>query len=144
MINVVINYDAGNQQFKVFESSSDTILVSSNLTEALVNLSSFLREKGLVQDLLKETDISYHIDSYTMNTMIESNTNLLKRLKTAPTGFMISSQRFGTSLNSLGSSNGSSKSGKTKAGSNTTVFKGGNFTGKTGFKSSYKKFGQKT
>ena len=53
-------------------------------------------------DILRCHDISYHIDSYTMLSIIESNVGLLKRLNTAPTGFMNSSQKFG-----LGNTSGS-------------------------------------
>lgn len=90
MVEIVINYVSEKQQFKVYEPTTDTLIVSSSLTEALVNLSNFLVQSGLIQgDILSYPDISYHLDSYTVKAMVESNVNLLKRLQTAPSGFMI-------------------------------------------------------
>ena len=140
MVEVVINYDQSSQSFKVYEPTTDTILVSSSLAEALANLSLFLSQSGLIQgDILNYPDISYHIDSFTLQAMVESNINLLKRLNTAPSGFMISSQRFGTSLNQSG--NSKRDSGFKESSSKKFGHKSSGFSGKNGFKSSNKKFG---
>lgn len=140
MVEIVINYDQSTQNFKVYEPTTDTILVSTNLAEALVNLSKFLSESGLIEgDILSYTSISYHIDSFTLQAMVESNVNLLKRLSTAPSGFMISSQRFGTSLNQ--SSISKKESGFKDSGSKKFGHKSSGFSGKNGFKSASKKFG---
>lgn len=159
MIEVVINYSDKDQNFKVYEPTTDTLLVSASLTEALVNLSAFLVQQGMIQgDILSYPDISYHIDSYTMKAMVESNVALMKRLQTAPSGFMISSQKFGGSSMTSSSQrkqqkgdNGFEKNSFTKAykseaksrrfsnGSRSTS----NFSGKSGFRTANKKFGGK-
>ena len=61
MIEVVINYDPTQKIFKIYEPSTDSLMVSSNLTEALVTLNQFLLDSGLTNtDLLNSPDISYH------------------------------------------------------------------------------------
>lgn len=103
MIEVVINFDPVTQMYKVYEPTSDTLLATASLGESFIKLSEFLQSSGMISvDLLKCQDISYHLDSYTLLAIIESNVNLLKRLNTAPSGFMNSSQRFG-----MGSTSGS-------------------------------------
>ena len=92
----------------------------------------------IMGDLLGDDSIRYHIDSATLLAMVESNANLLKRLSQAPSGFMISSQRFGqstTSPSSSGNRGGGQK--KQKFGGS-----GGTFS-KSKFNESYKKFGDK-
>jgi hypothetical protein len=62
-----------------------------------MKLNDFLKSENLVKDdILNTADVSYHIDLYTMSTMIRSNANLLKRLSTASSGFTISTQKFGS------------------------------------------------
>lgn len=156
MVEIVINYVSERQQFKVYEPTTDTLIVSSSLTEALVNLSNFLVQSGLIQgDILSYPDISYHLDSYTVKAMVESNVNLLKRLQTAPSGFMLSSQKFGGSTigkqqrnNKKESSNGFDNSGFSKAYKSETrskrfsnSSKSASFSGKSGFRTANKKFG---
>lgn len=147
MVEIVINFNKDNQNFQVYEPTTDTLLVSSNLTEALVNLSIFLNSSGLIQgDILDYSEISYHLDSYTVKSMVESNVNLMKRLQTAPSGFTISNQRFGGTsgllsskkTNSVGFSNSYKNSDKkfNKKSSSS-------FSGKSGFRTSNKKFGGK-
>lgn len=142
MINIVINYDTSEDMFKVYEESSDTLIITKNLTEALVNLSSFLSTSGMISgDILSSSDIIYHIDSQTMKNMIESNVSLMKRLNSAPSGFLISSQRFGGNTNvnlSRSKSGTSSDFNKGKFGKRSL-----GFSGKSSFKSSEKKFGNK-
>lgn len=140
MIEIVINYNKDKDEFMVYEQKTDTILVSKTLTEALVNLSNFLVSKNLIKtDILNCSDISYHFDSETMKRMIESNVNLMKRLSTAPSGFALSSQRFGTSI----SQSNSSKNYNKDLEKQKYKFSSNNFTGKNGFSSSMKKFGGK-
>lgn len=142
MVEVVINYDTNKDEFKVYEPTTDTILVSKNLTEALVNLSNFLVSSNLIkEDILNCPDISYHFDSETMKRMIESNVNLMKRLKTAPSGFAISSQRFGTTLTNQSQSNSSKGYNNKESEKRKYKFSNNNFTGKNGFSSAMKKFG---
>ena len=151
MVEIVINYDKDNQKFNVYEPTTDTLLVSSNLTEALVNLSLFLGSAGLIQgDILDYPEISYHLDSYTVKSMVESNVNLIKRLQTAPSGFTISNQRFGGTSGSLpirknsSSKNDSSFSESYKKSDRKFNKKSSSsFSGKSGFRTANKKFGKK-
>jgi hypothetical protein len=69
--------------------------------------------------------------------MVESNANLIKRLNQAPSGFMISGQRFGQSTTSSSQSSNKSGGKKQKFGGS-----GGTFS-KSKFNESYKKFGDK-
>lgn len=97
MIEIVIKYDPSRSEYKIYEPTTDTLMASSNLTEALCMLNKFINSSGLssVSNILDCPDISYHIDSATMKAMIESNLSLLNRLRTAPSGFAMSSQKFG-------------------------------------------------
>ena len=98
MVEIVIKFDPDKEMFNVYEPTSDTLLVTSSLSESLLKLNEFLKSEKLVKDdILNTADVSYHIDSYTMSTMIRSNANLLKRLSTASSGFTVSTQRFGSS-----------------------------------------------
>lgn len=133
MIEVVIRYNESRQEFVIYEPTTDTMMVGSNLTECLGNLSKLLMEmSGL--NLLDNSEVSYHIDSYTMKTMITSNVDLLKQLKSGPSGFTRSQQKFGggTSANSI-DCNKSTKKKKYNSG----------FQGAKGFSNAYKKFGGK-
>lgn len=126
MIDVVIGFDREQGVYKVYEPTSDTLLVTSNLGDSFLKLSEFLQQSGMIEhDLLGSQNIRYHIDSETFIAMVESNVNLLKRLNQSPSGFMISGQKFGQTQNSASS--------KTKKGS-------GGFS-KSSFVASYKKFG---
>ena len=138
MIDVVIGYDKEDQVYKVYEPSTDTLLVTTSLGESFIKLSEFLKSSGMIiGDLLGDDNVRYHIDSATLLAMVESNANLLKRLNQAPSGFMISGQRFGqsTTSSSQNKNNGSGK--KQKFGGS-----GGTFS-KSKFNESYKKFGDK-
>ena len=131
MIDIVIGYDKENEMYKFYEPTTDTLLVTTSLSESFLRISEFLNAKGMIPgDILGTSDIRYHIDSATFLAMIESNVTLLKRLNTAPSGFMISGQRFGQTQSPQ---SGGSKKGRTKK---TT-----GFSGKSAFKQSYKKFG---
>ena len=151
MIEVLINYLPEKGCYGVYEPSTDTLMVASNLSEALVSLSTFLKDSGMIdKDILSSNDISYHLDSHSMKGMVESNVNLLKRLSNAPSGFMISSQRFGSSLTSTQNrkDNNTSESGfgNNKFGNKSFGGKKNGFSsfsgGKSGFKSSMSKFGR--
>jgi hypothetical protein len=137
MIDVVIGYDKEEQVYKVYEPSTDTLLVTTSLGESFIKLSEFLKSKGMIMgDLLGDDSIRYHIDSATLLAMVESNANLLKRLNQAPSGFMISGQRFGQSTTSSSSSNKGGQKKQKFGGS------GGTFS-KSKFNESYKKFGDR-
>ena len=136
MIEIVINYDEDRKEYKIYEPSTDTLMVSSNLTEALTILNKFLIDSGLSKvDILECPDISYHIDSPTMRSIVEGNIKLIKRLRTAPSGFAMSSQRFG------GSGTGQQQSQPSGQQKKQQKSKGGQLSGATGFLGSYKKFG---
>ena len=138
MIDVVIGYDKEDQVYKVYEPSTDTLLVTTSLGESFIKLSEFLKAQGMIMgDLLGDDSVRYHIDSATLLAMVESNANLLKRLNQAPSGFMISGQRFGQSTAS--SSQSSSRGGQKKQKFGGS---GGTFS-KSKFNESYKKFGDK-
>ena len=98
-------------------------------------------------DILNNSDISYHLDSETMRQMIESNVNLLKRLKTAPSGFTLSSQKFGTTttqtLPSKNNNSGFSSQNNRDRDKRKYKFSNNNFSGKNGFSASMRKFGSK-
>lgn len=150
MIEIVINYDKDRKEFKLYEPTTDTLFITSSLGESFIKLNDFLKDQGLITtDILNTLDITYHIDSLTFLALIESNVGLLKQLNNAPSGFMISSQKFGMPTNlqanrqnftpnqqSKGNSNYNNKRkrGKTEKGSS-------GFFSKSSFRSSYKKFG---
>ena len=153
MIDIVINYDKEKDQYKLYEPSSDTIIISGNLTEAFVNLSTFLISNNLTtSDILNSSDINYHLDSFSLIKIIESNVNLVKRLQTAPSGFMISSQKFGGTTNMSTkksferkgfSNNGFDKTYKEQSKSKKFSNSSSNFSRNTGFNKANKKFGNK-
>ena len=128
MVEVVINYDPDKHYFKIYEPTTDTLMASANLGEALIILNQFLQDSGLSKtDILKSPDISYHLDSHTMKEIIEGNLKLLQRLNQAPSGFQNSQQKFG---------------GKPDGGEKKKEKKRGNaLASATGFRSAYKKFG---
>lgn len=135
MIEIVIAYDQDKQVYKIYEPSTDSLMVSANLTEALVVLNKFLKDQGLSdKDLLECDNISYHLDSATMKSVIEGNLTLIKRLQSAPSGFMKSAQKFGSTTTTTSSAPPKDMGKKKKSGSS-------GFSGALGFQKSYKKFG---
>ncbi len=152
MIEIVINYDKDRKEFKLYEPTTDTLFITSSLGESFIKLNEFLQSQGMITgDILESLDITYHIDSLTFLALIENNVNLIKRLNTAPTAFMASSQKFGLPANGLqqaprqqqqfqgkGNNNydGKRKDYKRDRGSS-------GFFSNTSFRGSYKKFGGK-
>lgn len=137
MIEIVIKYDEAKQQFLVYEPTTNTVLVSTNLTESLIKLNDFLKKSGLSQcDILGSSDISYHIDSMVMRTIVEGNVNLLKRLNQAPGSFTISNQRFGG-----GGQNKSSSPGTWKENGKKVNRSKSEFASSKAFKGAFKRFG---
>ena len=147
MIEVLIKYIPDKGYYGVYEPTTDTLMASSNISEALISLSNFLKDSGMITgDILSSNEISYHLDSHTMKAMVESNVNLMKRLNNAPSGFMISSQKFGSSINSQNkkdnNAGGDSKFGnKNFGGKQKSGFS--SFSGNSNFGTSFKKFGWK-
>lgn len=139
MIEIVINYSKEDNVYKIYEPTSDTILVTETLADSLLKLSQFLKDSGLIgTDILQDSNISYHLDSATMQAMIESNVNLMKRLNSSPSGFMISSQKFGSSLGTT--KKNQNQIPQENIGKNNKRKSSGMFS-KSNFKGSYKKFG---
>lgn len=128
MIELVIKYDPDKKLFMGYEPTTSTLITSASLTEALVNIERFLEDSKLIKgSILDCTDISYHIDSYTMKSMVESNTALLKRLNTAPSGFNLAQKRFGTTSTS-GDYKTRGDRGGSSSSSTSTFGKGSRFS----------------
>lgn len=140
MIEVVINYNPSKDLYMVYEPSTNTLLATSNVTEALVNLSKFLKDSGMTNvDILECDEISYHLDSKTMKAIVKSNVALMKRLSNGPSELMKSSQKFGQEMNKTKPGSGNGKSGSvpsTSFGGKSSSFGSGKFN------KSYKKFGR--
>lgn len=97
-INIAIKYDPLNEEYNIYEPSTDTLLLSKNLTEGLVNLNNFLISSGMIKtDILKDDSIEYHLCSKTMKAMIDSNVMLIKKLSRGPSEFQVAKDRFGSS-----------------------------------------------
>jgi hypothetical protein len=140
MIDVVVNFDPTRGEFKLYEPTTDTLLITTSLGETFAKLDEFLKERGLIaSSILATADVNYHIDSATFIAMVKSNADLLKRLNNAPSGFMISSNRFGiTPGQSSLSDSYKNKNTKGKGKRNSATFS------KTSFNNSNKKFGNNT
>lgn len=148
MIEVLIKYLPDRSCYGVYEPTTDTLMAASNISEALVSLSKFLKDSGMIdKDILSSDEISYHLDSQTMKAMVESNVNLMKRLNNAPSGFMMSSQRFGSSLTSQNKKDNNVGGGDSKFGNKNFGGKRNSgfssFSSNSNFGTSYKKFGGK-
>lgn len=97
-LTIVIEYESLGKQFNIYEPTTDTLLVSENLTEGLVLLNDFLMKNNLIEkDILKTDSIKYQLDSSTMKAMIDSNVKLIKKLSRGPSDFQISKDKFGSS-----------------------------------------------
>ena len=154
-MDIVINYDPGTKEYKIYEPTTDSMIVSMNLTEGLVNLNLFLKTSGLISedsDILLSKDIGYHLDSETFIAMIQSNIELLKRLQNSPSEFKKSAGKFGlpsashTYIPKAKKTSGFSDMGKGRNGEfsrGSKNFSSGSFSGsKNGFgKSKKSKFG---
>ena len=139
MIEIVVNYDKESKNFRIYESTTQTLLISDTLGDGFKNLSEFLRQSGLITtNIVEEPGILYHIDSYTFSEIIKSNQNLLTRVKEVTSEFKNSAQKFGTTL----SNSGTSRKPEFTRGSDN--FKKGKMSGfkKSGFGKSMGKFGK--
>lgn len=141
MIDVVVNFDPTRGEFKLYEPTTDTLLITTSLGETFAKLDEFLHERGLIaSNILTTADVNYHIDSATFIAMVKSNADLLKRLNNAPSGFMISSNRFGITPGQSSLSDSYKDKGKGKGGGRR---KSATFS-KSSFNNSNKKFGNNT
>lgn len=155
-MDIVINYDTSTKEYKLYEPGTDTLIISMNLTEGLVNLNEFLISVGLVNgDILGSPDISYHLDGETFIAMIKSNVELLKKIQSGPSEFKKSAGKFGLSQASSGYvpkakrydsgfSSGGNKKSTSEFSRGSKNFSSGSFSGsKSGFgKSGKGKFGR--
>lgn len=150
MINVVINYDSQRKEYKLYEPTTDTIIITANLSETFIKLSEFLTNAGLISggDILNTDQVTYHLDSGTLISMVESNVNLMKRLTTqAPSIFTASALKFGSSSSSSQTQQKQKQDyskGKGGKGDYQQPMKssGGVFS-KSSFRTTNKKFGSK-
>ena len=111
-MDIVVEYK--DSEYRFYEPTTDTLLISANLGEGFRILNDYLIKSGLLgTDILQTDDIRYHIDSETFRNMVKSNVDLLKRLQTSDTSeFKTSSDRFGgSSQSSFGTSGLLSKKG---------------------------------
>lgn len=142
MIEIVVNFDEKSKNFQIYESSTQTLLISDTLGEGFRNLSIFLNQEGLIQtNIIDEPGILYHIDSKTFSAIIQSNLGLIARIKEMPSEFKNSASKFGTTLD-----NGvPRKNNKPKFSRGSSNFQSGNFSGfkGSGFGKSMGKFGGK-
>lgn len=137
MTDIVVNYDQVKGVFQIYESSTQTLLISQTLGEGFEELNSFLLSSGLIKkSILEDRDVQYHFDSYTFQEMIKSNMSLLKRVSDIPSEFKNSASRFGSS--SSGSGTPKDKSKTFSRGSKN--FQHGKMSGGS-FGKSFSKFG---
>lgn len=147
MINVVINYDSQRKEYKLYEPTTDTIIITANLSETFIKLSEFLTNAGLIsgEDILNTDQVTYHLDSGTLISMVESNVNLMKRLTTqAPSIFTASALKFGSSSSAQNQQKQKQDYSKGKGGKGDyqqPMKSSGGVFSKSSFKTTNKKFG---
>lgn len=147
MINVVINYDSQRKEYKLYEPTTDTIIITANLSETFIKLSEFLTNAGLISggDILNTDQVTYHLDSGTLISMVESNVNLMKRLTTqAPSIFTASALKFGSSSSAQNQQKQKQDYSKGKGGKGDyqqPMKSSGGVFSKSSFKTTNKKFG---
>lgn len=97
-MDIVVSFDPGSKEYRFYEPTTDTLLISKSLGEGFGNLNLFLIQSGKITgNILNTDDINYHIDSVTFRSMVESNINLIKRLQGGQSEFKTSSDKFGAS-----------------------------------------------
>lgn len=104
-MQVTINYDLNDEEYKLYVKELDALFTSDELFKVIVIFNTYLMELyGAEFNVLKSDEIDYIMDSYTMRQMIQSNVNLLKRLNRQPSAFQESANRFGASSSMMTSS----------------------------------------
>ena len=144
MTEIVVKYDKSSNEYHIYESTSQTLIMSRTLGEGFSNLNLFLIQSGQIQkSLIEDEDVIYHFDGHTFKEIIKSNMALLKRVSDIPSEFKNSANKFGMpsvpkDLNSKNKQNFS----KAKGSSN---FQKGKMTGFKGskFGNSFGKFNKK-
>lgn len=142
MIDVVVNYDASQGNFQIYESSTQTLLISDTLGDGFRNLNKFLEDSGLTtKNILEDDGILYHFDSHTFQEIIKSNMKLLKRVQETPSEFKNSANKFGKSSLNSSPSSGNQTPNFARGSKN---FQKGKFSKmkESGFGSSFKRFGK--
>lgn len=137
MIDIVVKFDSTEGVFKIYESSTQTLLISQTLGEGFSNLNGFLLSGGLItKSILEDQEVIYHFDSHTFQEIIKSNMSLLRRVSDIPSEFKNSVSKFGggaisPSTGSSGFSRGSKNFQKNK------------MSGDSSFSKSHQKFNSK-
>lgn len=95
MTEIVVKYDKTSKEFKIYESNSQTLIMSRTLGEGFSNLNHFLINSGQIQtSIIDDEDIIYHFDGHTFKEIIKSNMALLKRVSDIPSEFKNSANKF--------------------------------------------------
>ena len=132
MTEIVVKYDKSSNEYHIYESTSQTLIMSRTLGEGFSNLNLFLIQCGQIQkSLIEDEDVIYHFDGHTFKEIIKSNMALLKRVSDIPSEFKNSANKFGMpsvpkDLNSKNKQNYSKGSTNFKKGK-MTGFKGSKF-----------------
>lgn len=138
MIDVVINYDKEHSEYRIYESSTKTLLIAQNLSKGLISLNEFLKNSGLIkQDLFFDKGIEYHLDSDTMIAFVESNLELVKQLKSGPSGFSLAESKFSSKKQGLPPMN---KFDLSRSSFESSFSKNSGFGGKSAFGKTWKKW----
>ena len=96
MIEIVVNYDQTKQEYQIYESSTQTLILSTSLGDGFKNLNGYLLSSGqITKSILEDQNIQYHFDAFTFQEIIKSNISLLKRVSEIPSEFKNSANKFG-------------------------------------------------
>lgn len=94
-MEVIINYDKVDKEYKLYVKDLDVLLKSSELFTVIVMFDEVLKSTGLDINVLNSDDIEYILDSSSLKQMISSNVKLIKKLSRMPSDFQRSVERFG-------------------------------------------------
>lgn len=97
-MNIAINYSETDKQYRFYEDTTETLLLSESLLDGLLNLNTYLIQSGAVSqgsDLFRTPGIMFHLDSWTMNQIVQHNVSLAKRILSGPSEFKNSQDKFG-------------------------------------------------
>lgn len=96
MTEIVVKYDKSSNEYRIYENTSQTLIMSRTLGEGFSNLNLFLIQSGQIQkSLIEDEDVIYHFDGHTFKEIIKSNMALLKRVSDIPSEFKNSANKFG-------------------------------------------------
>ena len=142
MTEIVVNFDSSKGEYQIYESTSQTLILSQTLGEGFSNLNLFLIQSGQVsQSILEDKNIIYHFDAHTFQEIIKSNMALMKRVSDIPSEFKNSASKFG--MPSVPKDlNTKNKQNFSRGSKNFQTGKMGGFKG-SGFGKSFGKFGGK-